>query len=479
MSILYKTAEEFPPHVIEKIETIGFMKYYEDRNVELVKMVERNEKSFHAVYIEGLYGSGKTFLARKIGGRLANETERVIPIHLYLGSRSFKLKDLIKAFIEDVEAYVSRGESKPAVSGAKERWQNRIKVLKDSFETTQKLEGMEFLNEFSRTLNNLGYYPFYIFDEFERVLLTGEVLIARENVSEFASFSATMPAVIRGTVFQGGVAISTTARFSELISQAIESEVRRQFINDLSKMLNVDIISNPEHYPLARQPIMETFEKCLIHWDEQFLELLAQKFNLIVHTDVIKVLAKVLPTPRAVISLATALGGIYRDVHTNAIKVGEVVSLDKLASIVMPAFAKLKEQLESTTIDGKPLITAQTKWLDRFELLLRHGVIYVPTVNRDMLKKIAALLSIEAPTEEKLIRKTKEVLSNLYKLGLFERTPKEYMLDRHIFAYLLGIEKLPHGESATLKNLIDRICNNVKKRREELRRERATKREEA
>jgi len=474
LSILYKTAEEFPPHVIEKIETIGFMKYYEDRNVELVKMVERNEKSFHAVYIEGLYGSGKTFLARKIGGRLANETEHVIPIHLYLGSRSFKLKDLIKAFIEDVEAYVSRDGLRPTVSGAKERWQNRIKVLKDSFEATQKLEGMEFLNEFSRTLNNLGYYPFYIFDEFERVILTGEVLIARENVSEFANFSAAMPAVIRGTVFQGGVAISTTARFSELISQAIKSEVRRQFINDLSKMLNVDIVSNPEEYPLARQPIMETFEKCLIHWDEQHLDLLAQKYNLIIHTDVIKVLAKVLPTPRAVISLATALRGIRQEVYKD-----EVVSLDKLAWVVMPAFAKLRERLESTTIDGKSLITAQTKWLDRFELLLRHGVIYVPTANRDMLKKIATLLSIEAPNEEKLIRKTKEVLSNLHKLGLFERTPKGYMLDRHIFAYLLGIERLPHGESATLENLIERIANNVKERREELRRERATKREEA
>jgi len=469
MSILYKTAEEYKPEALEKIETLGFMKAFESSNVEKIKKVERGEKNFHSIYVEGLYGSGKTFLMRKICSRLINETDHTIPVYFYLGSRPFNLRELVRVFIDDVSSYVERGTAGPSVVGARDRWANRVDALKKAYESqTARVakgeDGTLFLIEFSRALNALGYYPFYIFDEFERILLTGEVLPARENVAEFAKFSAAAPGIVRGTAFQGAVAFATTARFSELISQAVKLGPDREMtIREIGKLLGVGegLVSNPELYPLARQPVMDTFEKCVIFWDDVNLELLAKKFNLTIHVDAIRVLAKILPTPRAVISLASAMSE------------GEVVSREKLAEVLLPAFIRLRDRLEAErTPDSKPLITAMTRWHERLEELLRRGIVYIPLRNRELLKEIASAWGIQAPDEETAAQKVKGYLRDLYNIGVLEKTPREYMLDRHVFAYLLGIERLPQGESATLENIVRMIASNVQQRREKLRKER-------
>jgi hypothetical protein len=102
-----------------------------------VRSVVRGDKSFSTVYVEGLYGTGKTLALRRavhdiLSGPRKEEYERVIPIYFYLGEMDFTLLQGFKNYVGDVKTHVEGGGEllvKPNIVGWREDWSKRLPVL--------------------------------------------------------------------------------------------------------------------------------------------------------------------------------------------------------------------------------------------------------------------------------------------------------------------------------------------------------------
>jgi hypothetical protein len=81
---------------------------------------------------------------------------------------------------------------------------------------------------------------------------------------------------------------------------------------------------------------------------------------------------------------------------------------------------------------------------------------------------IANTLKLEGKSQKISAKERfRNVLNKLEELGLYNKIEKgTYALNKYIFAYLIGIERLPSGESTSLENIIKIISENVRKIRE-------------
>ena len=194
-------------------------------------------------------------------------------------------------------------------------------------------------------------------------------------------------------------------------------------------------------------------------WTASDLDLLARKYNLIVHTDLINIIARVLPTPRAIINIAR-----------EALRIGikDVVSTRNFIEIIKPRYMKFKERLFSEKVNGKFIIQPRTTWHEKFEKLLREGVF---EATREKYLEVAKVLNIEFIEEDKeSVRKARQKASNtlrkLSNLGLYEaKGGGIYLLNPYLLAYLLGIERLPSGEFTSLDMIIEDIKMRIKEQR--------------
>ena len=226
-------------------------------------------------------------------------------------------------------------------------------------------------------------------------------------------------------------------------------------IQQLASALKIDIVSHPEVFPLARQPIVETFIKIPIRWSELDLKLLAQHFNLTLHEHILRAIARVLPTPRAILNLYESL-----KVH------GEV---DPRTAFYMAVKDRYEEIIGAFKKAG--IITYMTRWHEKFEKILKSGLLYIDRSIRDELIKV---LDIKEEDIRKARSKVNQLLKMLSNIGVLDKLgPVEYALNKYLLAYMLRIERLPGGEVASLEVILERTLSNIKQLREK-RRKKAT-----
>lgn len=458
---LQPKAENYPPDVLDELSAdVGPVGVAYKRILSELLSVARGSKNFTAICVEGLYGTGKTFLLRKIAHDILTRQEfsNVFPIYFYLGEMDFLLLNALKDYINDVENYIERKITKPSIEGRPDDWKRRLPLLEwlkkeveQASNSVRRAEQQtEVLFKIMQKFNEQGYYPLLIFDELERVLLTGDGLRSTESRAAFATFAEKYLELTRGHLYNGAFIVATTMSISDLVRRGYEQEPR---VRDVFQRLGVQ---DPDNFPLVRAHIVYDYEARLT-WGAVELELLAMRYNLILHRDILHLLAEVLPTPRAVIQihrLAIAeLGG----------KSGPL-SPEEFYKIMEPKVRDFINALKREKIDNRFLIPSQARWLERFLKLLEKGYF---VVRRNMYADVAKILGFEGPNEKTLRQKASSFLTTLSGYGLYERLGAgEYVLKPEIMAYALGIERLPSGQSAKLEALIEEIKNYVKEKRE-------------
>jgi hypothetical protein len=84
------------------------------------------------------------------------------------------------------------------------------------------------------------------------------------------------------------------------------------------------------------------------------------------------------------------------------------------------------------------------------------------------MENIANSLKLEGKSQKISAKeRLRNVLNKLEELGLYNKIEKgTFALNKYIFAYLIGIERLPSGESTRLEEIIKMISENVRKIRE-------------
>ena len=458
--VLEVKAEVYSPLVIDKIELIGRMRTSLERMVEETARVASGGKTFYAIYVEGLYGSGKTLLMRKYCNEVLKAVENVIPIYVYLGEQDFRPFSTLKNYRNIVELFITKNIVRPSTIGSPGLWKNRFQVLDKAVKDVENLNISE-LEKFYKALEVIereGYYPVVVFDEFERLLYTGEGLRTDEGKKCFAEFAKGYLEVVRGQRFPGVFALVTTFPLLDLLKRSIN--LRFPHITDISKHMGLDLGTHPEQFPMIAPHVVQSYdERVEVSWTASDLDLLARKYNLIVHTDLINIIARVLPTPRAIINIAR-----------EALRIGikDVVSTRNFIEIIKPRYMKFKERLFSEKVNGKFIIQPRTTWHEKFEKLLREGVF---EATREKYLEVAKVLNIEFIEEDKeSVRKARQKASNtlrkLSNLGLYEaKGGGIYLLNPYLLAYLLGIERLPSGEFTSLDMIIEDIKMRIKEQR--------------
>ena len=459
-------AERYPPHVIDYIELVDSMKNELEGIVKETGRLVRGEKTFYSIYVEGMYGSGKTLLMRKYCNEILKKFDETIPIYFYLGEQDFLPFTMLKNYYNDVKSFVEQDKKPPSVVGNPNLWKDRIKVLHEVIDKIDKIKSLkedrqepkcqEIIKFFKalEAINEKGYYPVIIFDEFERVLFTGEGLRSEEAIKCFVAFSKSYLEIVRGHIFKGAFALVTTFPLIELLRRA--KEIGYPHLEDIERHLRLAIRERPEQYPMLAPHVVQSYdEQVKIAWNADNLNLLAEKYGLAVDREVIEIIAKVLPTPRAIINIA-------REAFNKGIK--EVKRQDFI-KIVEPRFNEFKERLvrEKVKVNDRErhIIQPQTRWHEKLERLLKEGIF---EIRRDNYLEVAKIFDIKYDESDKdSVRKARQKVSNILKklssLQLYEGTGEgTYRLDPSLLAYLLGLERLPRGEVTSL----DRIMENIK-----------------
>ena len=96
-------AERYPPHVIDYIEVVDTMKNVLERMIEETGRLIKEYRTFYAIYVEGLYGSGKTLLMRKYCNEILKKFDETIPIYFYLGEQDFLPFTILENYYNDVK----------------------------------------------------------------------------------------------------------------------------------------------------------------------------------------------------------------------------------------------------------------------------------------------------------------------------------------------------------------------------------------
>jgi hypothetical protein len=430
-----------------------------------VRSVVRGDKTFSAIYVEGLYGTGKTLVLRKtafdiMSGPRKEEYEKVIPIYFYLGEMDFALLKGFKDYVGDVKAYVEGGEEflvKPNIVGRREDWSRRLPVLEEALKTASEVEKKykdEAVREVQgffdvlRELNRAGYYPLLVFDEFERVIYTGDGLKSDVGRRALATFASSYLELTRGHIYRGVFVISTTRPVRELVAMAVNE--RRPHITFIFEQLGLSL-DKPWDFPMVRGHIVYDLTVSL-SWTEKHLGDLAREYGLPLDQNVTRLLSVVLSSPRAIVQLdmkvRSYLGGAP-----------QVVSLRELYDVVKHGIAGFVERLKRERVDGKPVVGVGARWHERFLKLLENGYFLVHYSAYD---KVAEVLEIEVTDLKKARQKVSQLMRKLSELGLYEAVGTgEYRLNPYILAYALGIDRLPDGSPADIEEVLRKVKDAI------------------
>ena len=468
------TAEGYSPNDLDKMPIVA---YESTLNVllEETKKLCKGEINKRSVYIEGYYGSGKTMFLRKLAHLAVNQIENVVPIYVYLGSDGIGLGDVYDSYVDIIKEYTNSGkvtlpEGRVKIVGKPESWKNKIDVMENVRQYIKSLKGklsVEAFYEGMRKLNKEAFYPMLILDEFERLIYTGEGIrkateIGKDAYKEAGYFFGKYLELTRGHIFSGVIIVTSTRDVLELLKIAI-SEGRTEHLKGIGEQLGLDLVGHPEYFPMVQGNVAYDYN-IKLRWGEDKMIQLAKVLELQVNENIIRSLARILPVPRALLNLVKL-----------AQTKGMTLNSEKdLYGIVKEKFEELKSTLlTERTSDNRPLITVQSRWLDRFEELLKSGMWYI-TKNRYI--EVAEAFGI--PFDEKGRVKVVEQLKSLYKKGLLDKEGiGTYAINKSIFAFLLGIDRLPNGQDANKHNIILEIKTKVQEEREENRQKRSKKKE--
>jgi hypothetical protein len=468
---LYPKAESYRQDILAKIDiNIGPVGYAYRGLLRELDEVVRGSKIYSAAYLEGLYGSGKTLVLRKlvydiISGPDKEKYKNVIPIYFFLGEIDFRLLQELKKYFEDLITYINTEVHpvRPNIIGEKSDWKSRLPILEETVkfitevEKSYKLdEEREVLGFFHvlREINKRGYYPLLIFDEFERVIYTGDGLKSGLSRKAFVTYTTRYLELTRGHLYSGMFVITTTRPIDELVKTAVEEE--RPHMHFILSELAISPSKVVEDFPLVRGHIVYDF-KARLDWLEPHLELLANRYGLILHRELLHLVAHVLPIPRAIVQIDKKI-----KIHLGAKP--DVVTPQDLYNVLEPMIVKFVERLKKEKIDNRSIITARTQWHLKFIELLKKGFFVVKS---SVYNDVAKVLGISIEDSRKARQKVSQLLRDLSKLELFEATGEgEYRLNPHILAYALEIDRLPDGSIASLDEVIGKIKNAIKRKRE-------------
>lgn len=405
----------------------------------------------------GLYGSGKTLLLRRIAHEAVNNYPRVIPIYFYMGLvDEILLFRSLQKYANELENYVQKKQASRKIHGYSEKWGERPKVLREVVEEVKGLKERDFnlFVEAMKRLNERGYYPLIIFDEFERLIYTGEGLgtpPSEESLHNFAMLSDHFHELIRGFLFDGVGVIALTDTLANLVEKAYKERELRPHVGRVEEIIKVKYINLKFASPTI---VLHSYQ---LKWTELHLETLCKRLEIILPKDFIVTIARVLPTPRAVLSV------VYR-AHTRGLELVGRKDVYELFKDNVETF--IKELRTRKTSSGRPVISPTTKWDEWFKILLENGYYYV---TKEDLPVIGEILK---PTTRTRSEKTtpediaKRSLNSLLNFGIYEEGGKGvYVLRKELLAYFLGIERLPTGEVADPDSVVNYIVSNVEERR--------------
>jgi hypothetical protein len=468
---LYSKAESYRGDILAKIDiNIGPVGYAYRGLLKELDEVVRGSKTYSATYLEGLYGSGKTLVLRKlvydiISGPDKEKYKNVIPIYFFLGEMDFRLLQEFKRYLEDLITYINTEAHpvRPNIIGEKSDWKSRLPILEEtvkfitevgkSYKLDEEREVLGFFDVL-RELNKKGYYPLLIFDEFERVIYTGDGLRSDLGRKAFATYATRYLELTRGHLYSGMFVITNTRPIDELVKRAVEEE--RPHMHFILSELAISPSKAAEDFPLVRGHIVYDF-KATLDWLEPHLELLANRYGLILHRELLHLVASILPVPRAIVQ-------IDKKIKTYLGAKPDVVAPQDLHNVLEPMIVKFVERLKNEKIDNRRIITARTKWHLKFVELLKKGFFVVKS---SAYNDVAKALGIPIEDSRKARQKVSQLLRDLSKLELFEAVGEgEYRLNPYILAYALEIDRLPDGSIASLDEVIGKIKNAMKRKRE-------------
>jgi hypothetical protein len=479
--------ESFSPESLGRINiNIGPVGSAYHGILQEVRSVVKGDKTFSAIYVEGLYGTGKTLALRKavfdiMSGPHKEEYEKVIPIYFYLGEMDFALLKGFKDYIEDVKAYVKDGEElpvKPNIMGRREDWDKRRPVLEETLKKAGEVEGKykdeavrEVLGFFEilKVLNRMGYYPLLVFDEIERVIYTGDGLKSDVGRRAFATFATNYLELTRGHIYRGVFVISTTRPIRELVTMAVNE--RRPHITLIFGQLGLSL-DKPWDFPMVREHIVYDLTVTL-SWSEEHLMKLAEEYGLSLDQNVIRLLSTVLPTPRAIIQIdrraRSYLGGAP-----------QVVSLKEFYAMIKHRIADFIEKLKKERVDGKPVIGVGALWHERFLKLLENGYFFVHYNAYDRVAEVLKTEETEVTDPKRARQRVSQLMRKLSELGLYEAVGTgEYRLNPYLLAYALEIDRLPDGSPANIEEVLKKIKDAVIRARKKQREREERKKKQA
>ncbi|MEM1604523.1 MAG: hypothetical protein QXI15_07935 [Zestosphaera sp.] len=463
-SVAEGKAENLPPTVLDSLRVVGFEEEFNQVLSDVMRVDYVKLPIHRAVYVEGYYGSGKTYFLRKLAHE-ATKLPNTIPIYFYLSSDAL-LFEALSRYVNEVREYVRSGKASIHVVGFPGAWAGKVSVLERCLNECAVLvvdEVDKFLAVMS-CLEKNGYRPLVVFDEIERVIF-GDALKDERTFEAFVPFFTRFIELIRPSRFHGVVVIATTYSVDSLIDKALWEAGRESFINKLSKRINIDLVDFRQRvkFPMI---VAETNKgyydaRILLKWDYYKLRKVRDYLNLKEVSDsLLSTLSRILPTPRCLIQMSRALRmttPLYKD------KLFYSVIKDRLDLLIK----KLKQPVYSV-VDGRvrasSVVTPLTRWHELLEKLLKEE--YIEITPNDYLE-IAKLLGmhVNAADRSSLMKaksKVSSFMSKLISLGFYERFGKEIVLNSYFVAYLLGIDKLPDGSDASLNVFINKVIENVR-----------------
>jgi hypothetical protein len=469
--VLASRGEDYPVTMLNKIniKNISLLNSIFNKIKDYISHVKEFKLNSAWILCTGDYGSGKTLLLRCIAHYLVNEENRVIPIYFFLRTPDHvTLFTRIKELVNEVERY----ESDPKLTttklyGTREGWKKGDKltvlkeVIKEVEDRQQKISEFEKFSEVMRILNMREYTPVLIFDEFERLIYTGEGLKTDGALRAFTDMTTNFLALTRGDFFNGVGIIASTDRIENLFKKAIERGSTH--INKLAENLRLEVqitTSNLEKLVDRIQLISPNIAYSLeieFEWNYDSLKEFNNAYKLGIPDNIIFLLSKVSPTPRALLELYNKLK--YRQI-TSQEEEHKIVY-----EIIKDRLDKLLGELASTIIENRPILYSRAKWDVYLRKLCENGF-YV--IKWEEMENIANTLKLEGKSEKISAKERfRNVLNKLGELRIYNKIEKgTYALNKYIFAYLIGIERLPYGESTSLENIITAISLNVRKIRE-------------
>lgn len=435
--------------------------------LESIKRVSEGVENAAWFAVIGYYGSGKTLLLRRIAHESMKKFGNVVPIYFYLGIKDeILLFDSLGKYISDVESVV-RGvyKFKPKVHGDTEDWvkTRRLEALKQAYESVRQAyeprkkedENVKYFFEAMRRLNELGYTPLVFFDEFERVVYTGEGVVGSDQaVRNLYVLSEQFLELTRGHLFGGVGVIALTDDMRSLLEKAMKEN--RPHVSQIQNVAGIRY----EQLKFASPNIVYSGVYRL-NWTHDSLEVLSKILQITLPVDFIRILAQVLPTPRGLLTIAK------KAYEMNLTQPGKK-DLYKLYKDRVESF--INALRAERTSDNRPIIYPTSAWDERFKKLLEEGF-YV--VGRNELSSVGQLFAKPEEagklTEDSARGIGRNIMNTLVDYGLYEKSGKEYVLRRELMAFFLEIERLPSGQTATMRDVIEIVKRSIEERRKRTR----------